>query len=88
MELHVELYLPGEEGEEIDQVVSSLSGIDKIAARVGRSVRDYLRTVPVRAQAASFNFAVKAQWHDAAPAPATNGKQPHAKKRKARHGAS
>jgi len=86
MELHVELSLPWQQDQEMDEVVDSLGDIDKIASRCGRAVRDYLRTVPVRAQGSMFNFSVRAQWKDSAAAPATNGHQPAAPKARSHHG--
>lgn len=86
MELHVELSLPGEDAEEMDTVVGTLGDIDKIAARVTRSVRNYLRTVAVRNQVSAFRFELRAQWRDSAKAPATNGHQPAAEKARSHHG--
>jgi hypothetical protein len=86
MDLHVELLLPQDSGEEMDQVVRNLGDIDKIAGRVGRAVRDYLRTVPVRQIGSSFNFSVRAQWQDGAPPPAINGAVAPRKKARSHHG--
>lgn len=67
MQLHVQLRSWGEDGLDIDQVVQSFDDLDKIAAKVARSVKAFLRSVPVRKQRSKNTFVVTATWDEVAP---------------------
>lgn len=67
MQLHVSLKSWGDDGLDIEQTVTSFDDLDKIANKVGRAVKSFLRAVPVRKQRSRQQFTVDATWTEAAP---------------------
>lgn len=66
MQLHVSLSSWDEDGLTIDQTITSFDDLDKIASKVGRAVKSFLRAVPVRKQRSRQQFTVDATWTEAA----------------------
>lgn len=65
MELHVEVSTNVYEGFELDQAITGFDDAEKIGARVGRAVRDWLRAVPISKNGRRMRVEISAGWREA-----------------------
>ncbi len=56
-----------DENEPDEFQLNTFADQDKVAARIARAVRNWIRVVPVRASGSRLNLAVTAGWVEATP---------------------
>ncbi len=56
-----------DEDEAPEFELNTFADQDKVAARIARAVRNWIRVVPVRASGSRLNLAVTASWVEASP---------------------
>lgn len=67
MQLKVEIGGFGNEEIDIEQTITDLDDAEKIGTKVGRSVRDFLRNVPMRRTGSRMTIYVHANWVEREP---------------------
>ena len=67
MQLKVSVTSWGEEGLDLERIVSSFEDAEKIGTQVGRAVRDFLRHVPMTRSGAHTQIDVRASYVEREP---------------------
>jgi len=80
MQLKINVHGWGHEAIDIEHAITSLDDAEKIGVQVGRSVRDFLRNVPMRRNGSRMTVNVSAWWAEGEPRAPRNGKRKREKK--------
>lgn len=64
MKLEVKVSTNVYEGFELEESITGFDDAEKIGLRVGRAVRDWLRSVPISKNGRHMRLEVDAQWRD------------------------
>jgi len=89
MQLEVKLLRNGQSLPDVSWTLTRLYEAERIGLRVGRAVRDFIRSTPLRIGPARLRLDVVARWRDgatvepAAPADTVEDQPPKRKRRKA-----
>jgi len=87
VELKVEVSTNVFEGFELDHTITGFDDAEKIGQRVGRAVRDWLRSVPISKNGRRMRIEVDATWQEAGRVKIAEEKPKRKRKKGADNGA-